>query len=75
MKLYANRTGQSGVYAYEIGSDNIHVKFRTGSTYVYDYASAGSSSVEQMKSLAIAGSGLNSFINSYVKHKYAYKYR
>ena len=74
MQLYANTTGQSGVYAYEIGGDNIHVKFKDDSTYVYTYASAGSSNIEQMKSLAINGSGLNSFINSYVKHKYADKY-
>lgn len=74
MQRYENRSGQSGVYAYEIGIDNIHVQFKDGKTYVYSYASAGSSNIESMKSLARAGRGLNSFINSHVKHRYERKY-
>lgn len=74
MVRYANRGGQSGVYAYKIGPDDIHVQFKDGKTYAYTYASAGSLRVEQMKILAMAGSGLHGYINSHVKYNYAYKY-
>jgi hypothetical protein len=37
----------------------------------FTYASAGRDNVEHMKSLAVAGRGLNSYINTHVKHRYA----
>lgn len=71
MERYGNAGGDSGVYAYEIGSDYITVMFSgTSRTYTYSYRKAGSSHVEQMKILARNGSGLNSYINKYVKHLY-----
>jgi len=70
MEPYRNLSGVSGVYAYQIGSDHIHVRFSTGATYRYSYARAGSYHVEQMKLLAQRGSGLNSYINRYVKYSY-----
>lgn len=70
MERYANKRGGSGVSAYEIGSDYIRVRFSSGSIYQYSYRKAGQSHVESMKRLALAGSGLNSYINSYVKFKY-----
>lgn len=60
-------------YLMIIGSDSITVQFNSGATYFYTYQSAGSSNVEQMKSLAIMGKGLNSFISRIVKNKYASK--
>lgn len=55
--------------AYEIGTDYIKVKFSgTFRTYTYSYRKAGSSHVENMKRLAQNGSGLNTYINRYVKH-------
>jgi hypothetical protein len=74
MERYDNLSGDSGVHAFEIGADNIHVRFTTGSTYVYNYSIPGASEVEQMKVLAKNGSGLNSFINKYVKKRYFGKY-
>lgn len=62
--------GNSNVIAYEIGPDWIRVQFGTGSPYVYSYRSAGPGPVERMKQLARAGRGLNSFINTHVKHLY-----
>ncbi|MET4732973.1 hypothetical protein ABIE64_001681 [Thalassospira sp. MBR-102] len=62
MPKYANRNGNSGVDSYEYGNDWIVVTFTTGSTYRYSYRSAGAENIEQMKILADAGSGLNSFI-------------
>jgi hypothetical protein len=71
MTHYKNLGGDSGVAAYEIGADFIKVQFHDGSVYLYTYRSAGSGSIEQMKDLASAGMGLNSFINTHVKYKYA----
>lgn len=69
MERYRNTGGDSGVSAYEIGSDYIIVKFSgTTRTYRYSYKKAGVSHVEKMKRLAINGSGLNSYINHFVKN-------
>lgn len=75
MESYKNTNGDSGVAGYEIGPDYIRVKFKDGSVYLYTYASAGSSNIEQMKKLAVSGSGLNSFINKNVRKRYARKER
>lgn len=70
MERYINRSGQSGVSAYEIGLDYIRVRFSSGSTYKYSYRKAGQYNVENMKKLAKQGFGLNSYINTNVKFKY-----
>lgn len=71
MERYRNSNGNSGIYGYEIGNDYIRVQFSSGQTYRYSYnGKAGRNHVENMKSLARNGSGLNSYINSYVKFKY-----
>jgi len=71
MERYGNAGGDSGVSAYEIGTDYIKIKFSgTSRTYTYSYRRAGSTHVEQMKQLARHGSGLNSYINRYAKHLY-----
>lgn len=59
MEIYANYR-VSGVTHYEIGEDYIKLKFKNKSriyTYYVSYQ------VENMKALALAGSGLNSYIN------------
>ena len=73
MIRYKNLGGNSGVFAYECGDDYIRVKFRDGAIYLYNYVSAGSSNIEEMKLLAEAGQGLNSFINRNVRKRYARK--
>lgn len=73
MTQYKNLGGRSGVYSYEIGGDSIEVQFNDGMVYLYTENSAGSTNLEQMKKLALAGSGLNSFINKYVKKGYESK--
>ncbi len=73
MKPYGNRGGDSGVAAYEIGSDFIRVQFTTGATYLYTYASCGRANCETMKSLAVQGQGLNAFINTVVRKGYEKK--
>lgn len=70
LERYGNRGGDSGVSAYEIGSDYIKVLFKGNSKiYTYSYGGkAGQHHVDTMKRLAISGSGLNSYINSNVKN-------
>ena len=71
MERYRNSGGDSGVFAFEIGSDYILVQFSgTSRTYKYSYRKAGQNHVESMKRLARSGSGLNSYINRYVKNLY-----
>ena len=73
MEKYRNIAGNSGVSAYEIGSDYITIQFSDDSVYRYTYASAGKDNVERMKGLAEAGQGLNTFISTTVSKLYERK--
>lgn len=73
MEKYKNVQGNSAVRAYQIGADFISVRFDDLKVYTYTYRSAGSHSIETMKKLALQGFGLNSFINKFVRKKYASK--
>lgn len=53
---------QPGVTAYEFNADSITVEFRSGERYVYTYSSAGASTIEAMKNIALANEGLSTFI-------------
>jgi hypothetical protein len=75
METYANRSGNSGVSAYQIGTNYILVQFTSGALYEYTYSSAGSGNIETMKSYALAGSGLCSFIKRYVNKGYSRRIR
>lgn len=70
MERYGNRGGDSGVSAYEIGSDYIKVVFKGNSKiYAYTYQIEGQKHIEKMKTLARNGNGLNSYINRYLRKK------
>ncbi len=73
MEQYKNLGSNSGIRAYEIGSDFVRIRFSSGAEYLYTYQSAGSANIEEMKRLAYAGVGLNSFIMLNVKTQYAGK--
>lgn len=62
MERYKNLGGHSSVQAFELGQDSITVEFNDGATYLYDGASTGTTHIDQMKRLACAGYGLNSYI-------------
>ena len=66
MITYTDVDHDSNVEAYEVFEERIVVKFKSGKNqfYEYTYSSAGSTSVEQMKILALVGEGLNSFIST-----------
>lgn len=79
MTDYKNLSEQSNVSRYQIGSDFIIVEFQTinndgCNTYKYTYKSAGKNNIEEMKKLATAGKGLNSFINKYTRKDYERKW-
>lgn len=74
MQPYANKSGKSGIVAYEITADSIIVQFRDDWKYVYNTVTPGAVMLAQLKNLAQAGSGLNSYISSTVKKNFANKY-
>ena len=75
MQRYLNRSGESGVVAYELGPDSIAVRFVDGSVYVYDASQPGVAEVDEMKRLAQAGRGLSAYISRVVRENYARKLR
>jgi hypothetical protein len=71
MQKYADTDRDSGVDSFEINETSITVKFKgTAKLYTYSYQTAGQHHVEQMKRLALAGDGLNAYIQKYVKTKF-----
>ncbi len=74
MQPYRNRSGDSGVLAFELGDDWIGVRFRSGKTYRYTAATPGADHVAEMKRRAFAGQGLATYINQVVGDRYAEKY-
>jgi len=75
MPLYNNSGRDSGIHSYDIEDEKITVTFTTNACYEYSYRSAGVEHIENMKSLALKGEGLNSYINRNVKYKYSRKIR
>ena len=75
MQEYRHVGGETGILAFEIGTDFIRVEFEDHTVYIYTYASAGSFAVERMKELAVKGEGLNTFINKYTRKNYERKER
>jgi len=71
MEPYRDWDQDSGVRAFEISDGQIDVQFKSGAVYRYTSSSVGTENFAQMVSLARAGEGLNSFINTYVKNDYS----
>jgi len=76
MTPYLNLNGNSNILAYEITEDSILVIFKSGRwrNYLYSATRLGKAVVEKMQIYAIQGHGLNSFISSVVKDRYARKW-
>lgn len=76
MTPYRNLNGNSNVVTYEATEDSIHVVFKGGRyrNYLYNSVRPGQVVVERMKALAAQGRGLNSYIFSVVKDRYARKW-
>ena len=73
MRRYANRSGKSGVAAYELGDDSIVIEFTGGARYLYTEDSAGAGHIARMRALAAAGRGLATYISRHVRERYARK--
>ncbi|GAA0691459.1 hypothetical protein FHW84_001987 [Dyella sp. SG562] len=73
MKPYRNRSGKSGVAAYESGEGYIRVRFIHDGTYEYDATRPGRLHVGNMQKLADAGIGLSTYISRFVRERYARK--
>lgn len=69
---YKNLSNSSNVDWFEIGEEFLRVKFfNTSKIYQYSYrGKAGKKDVDIIKSLAVNGMGLNSYILKYLKEKY-----
>ena len=71
MERYANRSGNSGVEAYEAGPGFIRIKYvRDPEPYLYTDESAGPEQIRKMQELARAGKGLATYVSRYVKTNY-----
>lgn len=75
MQRYANRSGSSGVRAFELGPGWILVEFTEGSVYRYDAQTPGAPVVAEMQRLARAGEGLSTYISRQVQGRFARKLR
>ncbi len=73
MQKYKNKKGNSGVVAYQMGTDFIKVKFKDGNIYKYTFSSAGNENISKMKELAMIGEGLSTYISTTVKDAYEIK--
>ena len=73
MEPYKDIGGDSGISAFELGRGTITIRFSDGGIYLYDGSRPGAAHVERMRALAIAGNGLNTYINRHVRDRYAAK--
>ena len=72
LRLYGNKSGTSGILAFEISDSAIMIIFHEKLAgkhvaYWYDYEDPGEEHVEEMKRLAMLGKGLASYKNKNVK--------
>jgi hypothetical protein len=73
MQRYANRSGDSGVAAYECRPGEIRLRFVDRATvYVYTRSHPGMADVREMQRLATAGRGLATYVNQHVRDDYEY---
>lgn len=71
MKKY--QSPKSGIIGYDISPESILIEFKGGTKYLYDYKTTGKEIVENMKILAINGTGLHSYILKNAKSKHVKK--
>lgn len=74
-KRYKNLSGKATVAHFELEKDAVNIKFTDTSSYRYTNQSAGSENIRKMKTLALAGKGLSTFIDATVKDRFERKIR
>ena len=75
MLRYKNLGGDSKVSRYQILKDGMTIRFADSSVYMYTNQSADPATIGKMKTLALAGKGLGTFINANVKDRFSRKVR
>jgi hypothetical protein len=75
MLQYKNVAGDSKVKRFHIAKDALTVRFADCSVYLYTNQSADPVNISKMKTLALAGKGLGTFIDANVKDRFARKVR
>jgi len=75
MEKYNNLSGESNITSYSIDENSITILFNNGWFYLYSTMKVGLANMDQMKTLAIKGFGLNSFINKNVRELFDKKWR
>ena len=74
MEPYKNLGSNSGVTHYELNDSAIKVKFKgNNQIYVYTHIKPGQQHVSKMKEFAIAGRGLQTYINKHKSSGYDHK--
>jgi hypothetical protein len=74
-RRYKNLGGKSTIAMYEIEKDAVNIRFTDSSSYRYTNQSAGRENIAKMKSLALAGKGLGTFVEANVKDLFIRKIR
>ena len=72
---YKNLSGDSKVAKFEIKKDAVTIRFTDHTVYRYTNQSADPANISKMKSLALAGKGLGTFIEANVKNRFLRKIR
>lgn len=73
MKPYKNKSGNSGIKAYENLDGGIKIQFVDGSIYLYNHKFNGERAIRIMKALAEKGIGLTTYINQEIRENFAEK--
>jgi hypothetical protein len=72
---YKNVSGKSIVARYEIAKDGMTIRFTDHSVLRYTNQSAEPANISKMKTLALAGKGLGTFIEANLKERHLCKVR
>ena len=75
MRRYKNLSGDSKVARYQIAKDAMTIQFADCSVYIYTNQSADPGNISKMKSLAVAGKGLGTFIGANLEDRFSRKIR
>jgi hypothetical protein len=72
---YKNVGGKSTVVRFELEKDAVNLRFTNASAYRYTNQSAGPENISKMKTLALAGKGLGTFVEANLKDRFERKIR
>lgn len=71
LQAYGNRSGRSGVVAYALAADAVHVLFaHDDKRYVYGLPLADTAQLDEMRRLAATGRGLSSFVSRHFREPF-----